>query len=472
MTTMKLDWILKATGGEALSTHAQSFHSIGTDTRVDLSGQLFVALVGDQFDAHHFLSNAVAKGASALLVHRLSEKDQALLEKVTVIQVQDTLKALQDLARSYRQGLNVKVLGLTGSNGKTTTKEFLTSILSSFKKVHSSKGSFNNHWGVPLTLLQIPPEAEMAVVEMGMNHAGEITELVKIADPDVVMCTMVGRAHIEHFGTVDKIADAKEEIYEAASETAIRVYNLDNPWTLRMFQKARTRFPKAKIFTFSEHDSKADVSFKISRMNMRQIELVGRIASVEGQVSVPVFGAQNLTNLMAAAAEALAIGLTPAEIWQGLAQCRTAWGRNQFVRLKVGAEMIFDAYNANPDSMAALLDNMKLVEVAGKKRGVFGQMRELGDQSADLHRELGERVGQVGFDSVYFIGSDEAAFRSGLEASGFQGTYLGKPDYTDEMGLHLAKSLGSQDLVVVKASRGTRLERFVHPCEPLDFGEK
>ncbi|MBX2987515.1 MAG: UDP-N-acetylmuramoyl-tripeptide--D-alanyl-D-alanine ligase [Bdellovibrionaceae bacterium] len=471
MRAMSLETILQVTGGRALSRPFEKFSGIGTDSRADLKGQLFIALRGESFDAHDFAEAAAGQGAAGLLVHRLTPAMEPLKGRLTLIEVPDTLKALQALGRAARRESRAKVIALTGSNGKTTTKEFIAAILSPFRDVHYSKGSFNNHWGVPFTLLQLEPRQEVAVIEMGMNHAGEITELVGIAEPDIVLCTMVGRAHIEHFGSLEKIAAAKEEIYVAARPDAIRIYNMDDPQTRAMRERARRDFSKSRVLTFSGADAGADVHLKIASLTMREIEIEGHVQGEEGRVRVPVFGAQNLVNLMAAAAASLAAGLEPEEVWQGLLHCRTAWGRNQFVKLKSGAEMIFDAYNANPDSMKALIDNMKLVRATGRKIGVFGQMRELGPDSPRYHEEVGRLAGQAGFDSIFFIGDDAEAFRQGLRASSFGGPAVIGADYTEDMGRRLAAGLGEGDIVVVKASRGTKLERFVYPCEPLDFGK-
>lgn len=471
MGSLDLQWIEKATGGIAVSKVKDSFTGVGTDSRADLTGKLFIALKGEAFDAHSFVKGAVEKGAAGLLVHELTPDIEALKSRVSIIKVADTLKALQAMGRQARRDSKVQVVALTGSNGKTTTKEFIAAVIAPFKPTHASKGSFNNHWGVPFTLLDIKPGTEIAVVEMGMNHAGEITELVHIAEPDVVMCTMVGRAHIEHFGSVEKIAAAKEEIYVAAKPEATRIYNLDNEQTRKMFDRARAAYPKAKILTFSAAE-KADVQLKLGTVTMRDLEVSGTIAGEAGTAKIAVFGSHNLTNLMAAAAAGLAAGLAPKQIWEGLTHCKTAWGRNQFVKLKSGAEMIFDGYNANPDSMAALLDNMKLISASGRKVGVFGQMRELGEQSPVYHEELGRKAGNSGFDEIFFVGSDRAAFEKGLKGSAFKGAlHLGN-DYSDELGAALAKGLSRGDIVLVKGSRGMALERFVTPCEPLDFGTK
>lgn len=472
MRAMKLREILDATGGQVLSENATEFSGIGTDTRQSLEGQLFIALKGESFDAHAYLEKAVAQGAAGLLIHETSQALEALRSKVTVIAVPDTLLALQAMGRWARRSSRAKVVAITGSNGKTTTKEFTAAVIEKFKSVHYSKGSFNNHWGVPFTLLQLPPEKEVAIIEMGMNHAGEIKELVGIAEPDIVCCTMVGRAHIEHFGTIEKIAEAKEEIYENTKTSAIRIYNLDNPLTKRMYVDGLKKFNQGQILTFSGTASVADVYLELKKMELQTLHIEGRIQGVHGKVSVPVFGAQNLTNLMAAAANGIAVGLTPAQVWEGLANCKTIWGRNQLLQLKSGAEMIFDGYNANPDSMKALLANVKSLSVPGRKIGVFGEMLEMGTLAESLHEELGELVGQTGFEKVYFIGANAAAFDAGLKKAGFSKAKFVSAEFKDDVAKEFAHDLKPGDMAMVKGSRGMKLERFVIPCEPLNFGEK
>lgn len=472
MRAMDLQTIVKVTGAKVLGQKVTEFAGIGTDTRVSLQDQLFIALKGESFDAHQFLDKAAVQGAAAVLVHQENEQVRVLQGKMTVLLVPDTLRALQKLGNWARHESSAQIVGITGSNGKTTTKEFAASLVGSSMDVHYNKGSFNNHWGVPFTLLQLPPKKDVAIVEMGMNHPGEITELVQIAEPHVVVCTMVGRAHIEYFGTIEKIAQAKEEIYEAASDQTVRIYNLDNTHTHNMYVKGREKFPKARILTFSSEDPRADVHLMIASMTMSELVVKGTIAGKEGSARVQVFGAQNLTNLMAAASIGLAVGMTPEQVWAGIPACKTNWGRNQLVHLKSGAQMIFDAYNANPDSMKALIDNMKLLTVEGRKVGVFGQMRELGQASAELHEELGTWVGKADFDKVYFIGDDALAFRKGLHSVGYKSPAVIEKDFNEASGQDLATYLKKGDIAVVKASRGTKLERFVFPCEPLDFAEK
>ncbi len=468
----KLEQIAGWVNAQTVSKLQTEFDQVGTDTRANLTGQVFVALKGDSFDAHDYLDQAVEQGAGLLLVHALPEKFQHLKTKVSILQVEDTLKALQDFSHGYRKSLKTRIIGITGSNGKTTTKEFTAQILSQFKKTHYSQGSFNNHWGVPLTLLGIPVDAEFAVVEMGMNHAGEITRLVEIADPDIVVCTMVGTAHIEFFGTREKIAEAKREIYLDSREDTIRIFNQDQELTFDMMYPVSRKFSSSRMLSFSQTNDQADVCFKIQQLKMREMKISGLIATVRGEATVQVFGQQNLVNLMAAAAIAYACKISPEMIWQALPNCKTAWGRNQFIETEQKAEILFDGYNANPDSMKALLENIPLLHSDGKKIGIFGQMKEQGSHSVEAHIGVARLAGQSGFAQIYFIGEDHDSFAKGLNEAGFMGETYIQPDFSESMGEKLAQSVENGDIVVIKGSRGAKTERFVPYLRPINWQPK
>lgn len=472
MAKWNLDQIAEWTQGQILSRQQTAFSEVGTDTRKNLTGQIFVALKGDIYDAHVYLDQACAQGAAALLVHELPEKFQHLKEQVTIIQVPDTLKALQNFANGYRRSLNAKVIGITGSNGKTTTKEFTAQILGTYRKTHYSQGSFNNHWGVPLTLLSAPVDTDFVVVEMGMNHAGEITQLVHIAEPDIVVCTMVGTAHLEFFGTQQNIAKAKSEIYLESKSDCVRIFNQDQDLTFDMMYPVARKYPESRMLSFSELNPEADVFFKIENLKVKEIHISGLIATEHGEAIIPIFGKQNLVNLMAAATIAYACKLSPEQIWKALPNCKTAWGRNQFIQTEVGAEILFDGYNANPDSMRALLDNVPRLLSQGKKIGIFGQMKELGTQSHDAHIDIADVAGSSGFQQIYFIGEDHEAFAQGLKKSGFQGQSFVQAEFSESLGLQLQQDLGAGDIVVIKGSRGAKTERFVPFCKPLNWAAK
>lgn len=468
---MTLKELEEATGGVIRSQVQSKFSGVGTDTRADLTGSIFVALKGESFDAHDFLDKAVEAGAAALLVHRLPANPEKILAKVSVVEVTDTLKALQNLGRFWRRKMPAKIFALTGSNGKTTTKEFAAALIGSVRKVHYSKGSFNNHWGVPITLLAMEPGHEVALVEMGMNHPGELTELCDIAEPDAVMVTMVGRGHLEGLGSVEGVAQAKAEIYEAALPNAAMIFNLDNEYTLRMYEKFSSS-AGGGVITFSSANAAADVRLEVVSMDLDSMCVRGEIRGIKGEAAISVFGSQNITNLMAAASLALAAGLTPEQIWSAFPLCRTVWGRNQWVKLASGARVLFDGYNANPESMQAAIENFVLLKTHGCKFAILGEMREMGTHAEDVHHELGLQAAQAGFDGICFVGPSGASFEAGLRAGGFSKNKVISNSYEQGLAPRTLPVLDDSDIVLIKGSRGMQLEKALLDLKPLDFQEK
>lgn len=451
-----LQELVAATQGQLLSQPFQEFSRVGTDTRVPMNGKLFVPLKGDQFDAHSFVDKAVTQGAHVVLVHEWREEWKSLLDKISFVKVADTLLALQALAQFWRRKHAFQVVGITGSNGKTSTKEFTRSMLAEHRPTFASHGSFNNHWGVPLSILEAGPEHKVLILEMGMNKKGEIWRLCQIAEPDVVVVTTVGRAHIGELGSQVNVAAAKEEIYLAAPK-AIHVFNMDNEWTIRMQSRSH-----AKQVTFSSFRPAVDVHLRAQRLNWDGLDIVGHIRETKGQTWVHVLGRQNTINLMCASAIGLAVGLKPEEIWRSLGMIHdVAWGRNQVVPLINGARVLFDGYNANPDSMQALLKNLYEMDVVGRKFLVVGDMLELGEFREQAHEEVGERAGAVGFESVWYIGENAAAFKRGMEKAGATSKVFTSPKFDAEISKTIQASFQDGDLIAVKASRGMHLEDVV-----------
>lgn len=454
--TCSIQELQQATGGQIVSDSAKEFSRVGTDTRSDLTGRLYVALKGENFDAHDFVAQAVEKGASAVLVHSWRDEWNPLTVKASFVQVKDTLPALQALARWWRRKHAFKVIGITGSNGKTSTKEFTYALLRDRFSTHASKGSFNNHWGVPLSILEAGPEVTHLILEMGMNHSGEIFKLCQIAEPNIVGVTTVGRAHIGELGSQENVAKAKEEIY-VACPSAVHVFNGDNEWTMRMETRSHAR----KV-VFSAFKPERDIHFRAQRLNWDGLDIIGHIQNEKGHCWVHVLGRHNVVNLMAAAAFALAAGMTPAEIWAKLATIDdTAWGRNQVLSLKNGAKILFDGYNANPDSMTALLKNLYEMDVAGRKFLVIGDMRELGPFTESAHEEAGEKAGAVGFEGIWYVGENGAAFARGLNKVAKPNEYHHSSDVDESISNKFVGLFRDGDLIAVKASRGMALERVL-----------
>lgn len=462
MNTWHIDEIARVCRGTVVSRGKTHAIGLGTDTRKDLRGRLFIALRGEKYDAHQFIDKAIRSGTNLLIVdHLVGNLD--IFSEVGVVQVQDTLRALQDLAHDHRKKSRARFVGITGSNGKTSTKEFLAQILALRFTTSFSKGSFNNHWGLPLSILEVDPEkTDVAILEMGMNHKGEITELVKIADPDLVLCTMVGTAHIEHFGTQDKIAAAKEEIYLTARREAIRLYNLDNDWTRGMWARSGEF---ANKFCFGSGKT-CDLSMEFVGMTESHLEVNLSFKSgvcFEG-LRIPVFGRQNLVNLQAAAAAALALGMAEGEISEGLKTCATIWGRSQWLDGAKGTRILFDAYNANPESMSAMLENIAILSGSPNSRvGVFGNMLELGTDSMRFHEKLGAQVARTGFRTVFFVGPDHLSFQAGfLSEENRQTSVLYTFPIIDKVVRDLLDAeIQSGDHVFFKASRGMNFESLV-----------
>lgn len=454
--TCPIQELQQATGGQIVSDSVKEFSRVGTDTRSDLTGRLFIALKGENFDAHDYVPQAVEKGATALLVHQWRDEWNPLTVKASFVQVKDTLQALQAFGRHWRRKHGFKVLGITGSNGKTSTKEFLYALLKDRFRTHASKGSYNNHWGVPLSILEAGPEITHLILEMGMNHIGEIFKLCQIAEPNIVGVTTVGRAHIGELGSQENVAKAKEEIY-LACPSALHIFNGDNEWTMRM--ETRSHGPK---IIFSAFNAEREVHFRAQRLNWEGLDIIGHIKGEKGHCWVHVLGRHNVVNLMAASAFALAAGMTPSEIWAKLPTINdTAWGRNQVLTLNNGAKILFDAYNANPDSVTALLKNLYEMEVPGRKFLVMGDMRELGSFTENAHEEAGEKAGAVGFEGIWYVGENGAAFQRGLNKVAKPNVFHHSPDVDESINSKFLGLLRDGDLVAVKASRGIALERVL-----------
>lgn len=465
-----IDDIAGAIDGTVLSRAQTTATSVGTDTRSDLSGKLFIPLKGEKFDAHQFISKAAAGGASLILSHQ--EVDKEVLARAGVIRVRDTLPALQELGLWWRRKMRAKIIGITGSNGKTTSKEFTAAVLSSKFKVTASRGSFNNHWGVPLSLLSIRPEDEVAVIEMGMNHLGELKFLSRLVEANAVVVTNVARAHLEGLQSIDGIARAKAEIYEYAPPNCAFVFNLDDPRTAIMAKAYRRNLE----YCFSSQD-RFDVAVHMRCLGMSEtsLRLAGRILDCAcDEIEIPVFGKQNVVNLMVAACFALHCGMKPDDIWANLPRCRTIWGRNQWVNTQSGARVLFDGYNANPDSMQAALDNFRLLRSAsgGRKIALLGEMRELGQASDSLHDELAATVFASGFDWVGFVGDHGAAFAAKLRDLGFKNKIMISKAYENNLALKWGLVLDPKDLVLMKGSRGVELEKLLAELQPVQFSSK
>jgi len=457
--------IVAATGGYLLAGAISTFFGISTDTREELTGKLFIPLRGKRFDGHNFLGEALKKGAVGVLVARGKEFAINTLEtRCTVIVVEDTLKALGDIARYWRQKKGVKVVAVTGSAGKTTTKEMIAAILSQQVSVLKTEGNMNNLVGLPLTLLRLTGKHDMAVLEMGTNRPGEIRELCRICEPDVGIITNIGPAHLEGFGTIDSIREEKGEIYKNLPPNGTAVINEDD----ENVKVAALKW-KGKKVTFGL-SKEAWITVSNIRYEKEEIVFDLYVGREKVKTKLNATGRHNVMNALAAAAVAYALGVDRKTIAQGLGKFSPLTGRFQIHHLANDIYLIDDTYNANPLSVREALVNLK--NLRGKHRGfvVFGDMLELGKEAQHFHRGIGEMVGETGVCALFVKGCFAEDIARGAKRAGLgekQIFFFSQPKEVVEI---LFPLLNPGDWVLVKGSRAMEMERVVHELM-AEFGK-
>ena len=436
------------------SPPAAPFTGVGADSRQVEPGSLFVALTGPRFDGHDYVEAALEAGAAGALVRTgfsLPDRPWACL-----IQVADTTRALGDLAGAWRREQSALVAAVTGSNGKTTTKEMLAAILGQRHRVLKNRGNFNNQIGLPLTLLQLDGGHSACVVEMGMNAAGEIARLTEIAAPEVGVVTNVGPAHLGPLGSLKAVAAAKAELFQGLSPSSTAVINADDPllspWARRL---------KCRTVTFGLAPRAQVSAREITPRGMGQeFKLV--LPQGEGVlVRLPAPGQHNLLNALAAVATAWALGQGARAMADGLAAFTPIPGRLTPRPGLAGCQVLDDTYNANPASVAAGLAT--LAALAGERQPVLvlGDMKELGPTSAKLHRQAGLAAAQAGCALVLALGPQASQVAQGAQEGGLApGQALAFAELEDLLD-ELRQRLTGRELVLVKGSRSMGMERVV-----------
>lgn len=453
-------WIASVTGGVLAAGDAvRRFDGVSIDTRSLKERELFFAIRGERFDGAAFAAAAIAGGAAGVVVPRgwfAGASDEIRTSGAAVIEVDDTTRALQALARAVRIESGAKVVAITGSAGKTTTKEVTSELLSTRYRVIRNRGNFNNHIGLPLSLIELRERPEIAVVELGMNHAGEISTLVRIAEPEVRVWTNVGEAHVGFFASVDAIADAKAEIFDAARPADLLVANADD-------RRIAARLPGfgGRVATFGI-ERPADV--RATSIDDRGIDgMAARVATPRGEIAMttPLAGRANLGNVLAAIAVALEFDVPLSDIAARAAALRPAAHRGEIVRLPIGVTVIDDSYNANPTATRRALD---VLAAAGAKRriAVLGEMLELGAHAAALHAEVGAAAAASGVDLLFTVGGSAAeALAHAAIAAGMSAGSVRYVHTSDEAADALSAAVRAGDVVLVKGSRGIRTDRVV-----------
>jgi len=451
-----MNWLLsrvaEVTGGQLVGQDL-SLHGVTTDTRAVAAGQLFIALRGERFDAHDFLDAAVAAGAGALLV-----ADAARIPAgAPAVVVDDTRLALGRLAAAWRAEFDLPVIAVTGSNGKTTTKEMIAAILKAAfgDAVLATRGNLNNDIGLPLTLLALDASHRAAVIEMGMNHPGEIDYLTHIGAPTVALVTNAQRAHLEGMGDLDEVAREKGSIFNGLSAGGIAVINEDDSYA--GFWRGMVGNRTVRSFGI---DRPADVHGVVRQHGL---EITMELTAAEGQAAftLGIPGRHNARNAMAAAAACLAAGIPLAAVGEGLGRFAGVKGRLQRRAGRNGAEILDDTYNANPDSVRAGID--VLAATIGRKVLVLGDMGEIGEASGQYHDEIGGYAKSQGVDRLFALGDavQQAVRNFGEGARHFCNI--------DKLIVAVDKELGPETTVLVKGSRFMKMERV---ADALASGEK
>jgi UDP-N-acetylmuramoyl-tripeptide--D-alanyl-D-alanine ligase len=473
---LTLGWVAKTVGGVLRSgIPEQAIGDVMTDSRSLRPGDLFVALKGPRFDGHAFVDEVLGRGAAGAIVEAAGSTEQDPADasreggpdygsrragpalwtrRGAVIEVADTLRALQDLARAVRLAAETRVIAITGSAGKTTTKEAIAELLATRFRVVRNKGNLNNHIGLPLSLMQLRTRPDVAVMELGMNHAGEISRLVEIAEPDVRVWTNVGDAHLGFFASSDAIADAKAEILQRASAATLLVCNADDP---RVMARA-SRFV-GRVVTFGASE---DATVRATTIDDRGVDgMRAHVVTPAGarDLETPLLGRGNLANVLAATAVALEAGI-PLDVIAGVTpRLRPADRRGAVSRLPGGITLIDDSYNSSPAALHRALDVVARESRCERKVAILGEMLELGDHALPLHEECGRAAAAAGLSALFAIGGAPArALADAAIGAGMSPESVAYFEQSADAVTPVSAYVRRGDLVLVKGSRGTRTD--------------
>jgi len=452
-TSLALADVASATGGRVLAageTGARPLAGVSIDSRTVRPGELFFAIPGPRFDGHEFVAAAAGRGAAAVVVHR----EVAIPSSVGLVRVADTTRALGDLGRHVRLRAGIPVVAITGSAGKTTTKEMAAALLAAKGPVLRTEGNLNNLYGLPLSLLRLRPEHRAAVLELGMSAPGELRALSAIARPDLAVITNVGPVHLEFFSSVDEIALAKAEILEGLREGGKAVLNGDDPRLRRIGQA----WGGATIW-FGRH-RRWDVSAENWRGTAFGMRFDLRIGGRAVDVALPLAGPHFVMNFLAAAAAAHVLGVPPEAMAEAAKDVRAAPHRGQVRRLQGRVTLLDDCYNSNPAGLDAAVVALRMTP--GRRRVAFlGDMLELGPQGPELHREAGERLGGH-VDLVAGVGTLARELLEGARRGGLAEDALHAFEDSAAAAAAAPGIVRPGDAVLVKGSRGVRLELVVN----------
>lgn len=452
---LSADEILKATGGVPLRGGVGwSCRGISTDSRTLAAGNLFIALAGENFDGHDHLARAAERGATGLLIRtEASARLASLPEGLPAIGVADTLRALGGIARDWRRRFPIPVLAITGSSGKTTTKDMVAAIAARSRNILRTEGNLNNRIGLPMTLLRLNGGHELAVVEMGTNSPGEIAELATIAGPDVGVITNIGPAHLEGLGSMEAIREEKGSLFEVMDGRGTAIINQDDP----AIGLLAWRWPGKRV-TFGLGPGALVTARGIEPAGPEGVRFRLLIDGIETPIFLHAPGVHNVVNALAAAAAAWALGFDRHEIAAGLAAFRGVPGRSEIRRLGNGAYLIIDAYNANPASVREAIKTLQGLRGGGDAVVILGDMLELGEQSEALHGEIGKLLADAEIRELFLKGCLTRAVAAGAVRRGFPAERITFFENPEEVLSSLRPRLKKDDWILIKGSRKMKME--------------
>ena len=447
------------------------FKGVSIDSRdKSLRGKVFFALQGKKFDGHDFLPEVLKKNVGALVVHRsfLSHSQRGKRKTIplpVIIEVEDTLKSLGHLASYWREKIHLKVIGITGSMGKTTTKHLCLQLMKSDFSVMASPNSFNNVYGVSLSILSVNEKTDFLIQEIGMNQKGEIKPLCQIARPQIVIVTKIGSAHIGNLGSEDNIAKEKEHIYWNLPKDAVAVFNRDDPYTQIMYDNWKDKVQKS--LCFSSQNKKVDIFLKVDKVSAQSFTVSGHFQGLEGRACLDMTGSAHLANVMSAVTLALASGVKPARLWERLPSCSLPSGRSQWITLSCGAQALFDAYNASPESVTALLTHFLSPIVKGRKILILGDFLELNSHLPAFQKQWIQILVNSSVELLWFIGEQAETFGALLKESGFKAKLYLSKDTDPLLAKEIRDQLDDSSVLAFKASRKIHLEKILAYFKPL-----
>lgn len=456
MIARTLKQIHKMAGGlnDISAYESMEIQGVSIDSRNISPQNIFVPLNGEHVNGHQYVERAVLQGAGA----SLWQEDVPNPPDVPLVIVKDTLKALQQLAEEYRKQLTLKVVGITGSNGKTTTKDITAAILETTYKVHKTSGNYNNHIGLPLTILSMQEDTEAAVLEMGMSSRGEIEFLSKLSRPDVAIITNIGESHLLDLGSREEIANAKLEIMSGLDEAGTLIYHGDEPLLGSQIKAGGSR---RRFLSFGRSDTNDLYPTSIEqKLESTSFTLNG----AREEYSIPVLGNHNVLNALAAILAARELQVDEASIRKGLKHFQLTNMRMEMVEGSRGERIINDAYNASPTSMKAAIELIEGLFGFRNKYLVLGDMLELGPQEKDFHEKIGELISPEKISKVFTFGELGKAIAQGA-ARRFTSSNIFSFQNKDQLIEELRKHTKANDLILVKASRGMKLEDVVHALQ-------